>query len=196
MTEAVYGDKQLVVEILAEAFDKNKSFNSIIKQDAKRSERFRKVFAYYFEQSFKYGKVLLSDDRKACAIIMFPNKKALTLKGILLDVQMFFVLGLKSVKMGFAREGKINAVHPADKRIYYLLFIGVLEEFQNQGIGSQLLDEIIQDSRVENRDIYLETYLDKNIALYSKFGFEIYNELNFGFPVYCLKRELRNEYSF
>lgn len=190
MINASYADRNIVVDILTEAFDKNKSFNSIIKQDRNRIERIRKVFEYYFDICYKYGQVVLSDDKKGCAVIMYPDLRKLTLKGVMMDIKLLLLLGIKSVRLGFKREAEIKKKHPADGAIYYLLFIGVYEKFQNQGVGSKLLSELIADSRRVKRDIYLETYLDKNVKLYKKYGFNIYNQINFGFPIYCLKKQV------
>ena len=190
MKTATKKDKICVVDILTKAFDDNKSFNSIIIQDDKRAERIKKVFEYYFEVNLKYGKILISDDEKACAVISFPEQKKTTIKSILRDINLLFLLGLKSVKKGFERESIISKTHPKHK-FYYLLFIGVDPEFQNSGKGSQLLKDLIIDSKVLSRPIYLETYLDKNVTLYKKHGFSIFETLVFDFPVYCMK--LKND---
>jgi ribosomal protein S18 acetylase RimI-like enzyme len=192
MIIAARHDKAVVVDILTQAFDDNKSFNTIIKQDHKRKFRFRKIFEYYFDICSKYGRVYLSDDKKACAVILFPDIRKNTLSEILLDIKLLFVLGIQSVIKGFGREAKIKKAHPS-ANIYYLLFIGVYPDDQDKGLGSALLKSIIEDSKRMYRPMCLETYLDKNIALYGKFGFSIYDELDFGFPVFCMKRELANQ---
>lgn len=184
---AAPSDKAVVVDILTQAFDDNKSFNTVLKQDHKREFRLRKVFEYQFDICSKYGRVYLSDDKKSCAVILFPDIQKNTLAEIISSIKLLFILGIKSVKKGFNREAKIKKVHPS-ANIYYLLFIGVYPEHQGKGMGSALLKSLIEDSKQMNRPIFLETYLDKNIALYKKFGFSIYDELDFGFPVFCMKR--------
>lgn len=187
MIIAAHKDKAVVVDILTQAFDDNKSFNTVLKQDHKKKIRLQKIFEYQFDICSKYGRVFLSDDKKACALILFPDIRKSTLAEILLEIKLLFTLGIKTVKKGFAREAKIKKAH-STTNIYYLLFIGVYPDLQGKGLGSHLLREIINDSQQVNRPIYLETYLDKNIALYKKFGFSIYDELDFGFPVFCMKR--------
>ncbi|QNK63456.1 hypothetical protein H7F33_02800 [Pedobacter sp. PAMC26386] len=39
-------------------------------------------------------------------------------------------------------------------------------------------------------EYYLENYQEKNVILYKKAGFTIYNKLDLGFPVFCRKRAL------
>ena len=48
MVKAESADRNIVVDILAQSFDSNKSFNAIVKQDEKRVLRIRKIFEYYF----------------------------------------------------------------------------------------------------------------------------------------------------
>ena len=188
MLKAEPKDKSIVVDILTKSFNENRSFNSIIKQDKNRVKRIRKVFEYYFDVCSKYGLIYLSDDKKGCAVISLPDQLKVTFKSILMDIRLLFLLGLKRVKLGVGRASKISKVHP-ESNFYYLLFIGVDPSFQHLGIGSKLLKELIADSKLLKRPVYLETYLEKNIILYQRFGFTIYKELDLGFPLFCMKRE-------
>jgi len=182
-------DKKLVVEILSASFDQNNSFNTIIKQDKNRKIRIRKVFEYFFNTWLNYGVIFLSDDDMACAIVGLPHLKKTTLRTILADIKLVSIIGVSSAKKGFSREAVIKKKHPKYP-FYYLLFIGVLPEMQNKGIGGKLLAEIVYDSQKHLYPIYLETYLKKNIQFYNKFGFEIFDEVELGFPVYCMRRNL------
>ena len=182
-------DKAQVVTILSASFDGNRSFNTIIKQNEKRAVRIKKVFEYFFDVWFENGAIYLSDDSTACALVAFPHLKKTTFHTILMDIKLLFLIGISSAKKGFAREAKIRSKHPKSP-FYYLLFIGVLPQHQNDGIGSKLLGELVEDSERRRFPMYLETYLQKNIDLYKKFGFTIFDELEFGFPVYCMRRNL------
>jgi ribosomal protein S18 acetylase RimI-like enzyme len=190
MERATYSDKEVVVNILSSSFDDNKSVNYIIKQDRKRSLRLRRLMEYSFEICYRYGDVLLSDDKKGCALIVMPDKKKATLKSIFFDAKLALTsIGLSRIKKAMVREAKINQVHP-DHPIYYLWFIGVEPEEQGRRIGSTLLKEVIKQSNIRNRPIYLETSTLKNLPWYQKFGFTIFEELDFGYPLFCLKREV------
>jgi hypothetical protein len=190
MIKAKYNDKNLVVGILTKSFDTNQSVNYIVKQDAKRSQRVRALMDYSFEVCYLFGDVFLSDDKKACALITYPDKKKTNLKSILLDVKLiFFAVGLKNIKKTLARESLINKIQPKELK-YYLWFIGVDPEYQNEGIGSVLLDEIIEDSEHKKRPIYLETSTLKNLPWYQKFGFQIYHELDLSYKLFFLKRQV------
>lgn len=190
MKKAEYNDKNAVVEILTKSFDTNQSVNYIVKQDQKRVQRVRSLMDYSFEICYLFGDVFLSEDKKGCALITYPDKKKTTLKSILLDVKLILsAVGIKNIKKTLAREAKINEVHPKEP-MYYLWFIGVDTEHQNEGIGSILLDDIIEDSKNKERPIYLETSTLKNLPWYKKFGFEIYHELDLSYKLFFLIREL------
>ena len=189
MIRADYKDKGRIIKILAESFDDNKSVNSIIKKDKNRSERIKKLMDYSFEVCYLFGDVFLSENKKACALVLYPDKKKTTLKTMLLDMKLIFsCIGIKNIKKALTRESKIKQVQPKDL-MYYLWFIGVDPEYQNEGIGSNLMNDIIADSDKKKRPVYLETSKLKNLPWYKKFGFQIYNELDFGYNLFFLKRE-------
>jgi len=189
MIKATYQDKDRVVDILAESFDDNQSVNYIVKQDKKRNQRIKKLMAYSFDICFLYGEVFLNDDKSACALILFPDKKKNNLKSILLDIKLIVsCIGISSIKKAMKRESKIKKLQP-EKLMYYLWFIGVDSDKQNMGIGSALIKEVIEEAYSKQRPVYLETSTLKNIPWYEKFGFTIYDELNLGYPLFFMKKE-------
>lgn len=189
MIRADYKDKDTVINILADSFADNKSVNYIVKQDSKKAQRLLSLLEYSFDICLLFGDIFLSEDKKACALIVFPDKKITTLKSILLDAKLAIsCMGLGNIKKAMDRETKIKESHPKGL-MYYLWFIGVENPDQGKGIGSKLLAEVIQEGISKGRPIYLETSTLKNIPWYEKFGFTIYNELDFGYKLFCLKKE-------
>lgn len=189
MTRATREDKKLIVSILSSSFQDNKSTNYIVKQDDRRNARLQKLIEYSYEVCSLFGEVFLSNDRKACALILLPEKKRTTLRSIILDARLAFsVIGLSNIKKAMSRESKISKLHPTSL-FYYLWFIGVDPADQGKGIGTDLLNEVIGEAAKQNRPIYLETSTLKNIPWYKKFGFVIYHTLDFGYELYCMKRE-------
>lgn len=187
MMRATLNDKELVADILTRSFVDNKSVNYIIKQDEKKEQRLKRLMEYSFDICNLFGDVFISDDRKACALVVIPDRKKVTLKTILLDAKMALsVTGLLNIKKAISRESAIQKIHP-DVPLYYLWFIGVEPSRQGHGTGSKLLNEIIQKGLSENRTICLETSTTKNIPWYEKHGFKIYRELDFGYKLYCMK---------
>lgn len=188
MRKATKSDKNIVKRILSESFLNNKSVNYIIKQDQKKFERLQALVGYSFEMCSKFGEIFLSSDRNACALILYPDKKKTDLESIGLDVQLIFQsVGLKNISKTLHRESLIKK----NQKKYlcsYLWFIGVNPKFQHQGTGSRLLKEVIEHSQKQNRNILLETSTLENLPWYERHGFHVYNELDFGYPLYFLER--------
>lgn len=188
MIKADKNHKSHVIEILTNSFEDNQSVNYIVKQDSKRKERIRALMDYSFEICYMFGAVYLSDDKKGCALVLYPDQKKFSIKSALLDVQLLLnAIGLTRAGKAMSRESAIKSNYP-NEPIYYLWFLGVFNADQNNGVGSQLLKEIIQDSQKQQKPIYLETSTIKNIPWYQKFGFSIYQELDFGYKLFMLRR--------
>lgn len=188
MIDATYSDKNTVVDILAVSFDDNKSVNYIVKQDGHRKQRLRQLMGYSFDVCNSFGRVLFSENKKACALVVFPDQKKAILQSILWDIKLITgCIGLKGVSKALSREKKIKDLQPKEP-LYYLWFIGVKPDDQHKGIGSALLREIIQDAEQQNRTLCLETSTEKNIPWYRNHGFIIYNELDIGYRLFFFKK--------
>ncbi len=189
MIKANPKDKTLVIDILTLSFQDNQSVNYIVKQDSKRIQRIRVLMGYSFEICSLFGGVYLSNDKKACALILFPDQKRTTLKSIFLDLKLIlFCVGGGGIQKTLHRESMIKKIQPKEK-MYYLWFIGVDKAHQHAGIGSKLLKEVVEDSNSKKLPIYLETSTLKNLPWYERFGFKIYNELKLGYTLHFLKRD-------
>lgn len=183
-------DKDRVVDLLSTAFDTNKSVNGIVMADGKRVHRIRHLMGYAFDICLRYGRVYLSNDRNACALLVFPELKKITFYALRLDLALIAeAIGWLNLGRALTREKRIKAVHPRE-RMAYLWFIGVDPNFQYAGVGKKLMNELIEAMENENRPIYLETSTTTNLPWYQKFGFEIYHLLNLGYELHFLRRKL------
>lgn len=190
MISSTYENKKLVIDILTSSFDTNKSVNYIVKQDNKRIDRIRELMDYSFEVCYEFGKVYLSDDKKACALVLFPDQKKTTLRSVWLDIRLILKsVGIFNILKVLERESKIKAVQ--DKNLmYYLWFIGVNPIYQHCDTGGKLMQELIAESEEMQRSICLETSTLKNLPWYRKFGFDVYHELDLNYKLFFLKRSL------
>lgn len=189
MIQATHKDKALVVDLLSRAFDDNKSVNHVIPQDPRRRERIWHLMSYSFEVCHRFGKVYLSEEGKGCALILFPEQQKTNLSSLKLDLKLIArAIGLSNVGKVVSREKAIKKRRPQEL-LYYLWFIGVEHGERGQGIGSGLLNDIIEEAEAMKRPICLETSASKNLSWYQKAGFSIYDELDLGYTLYFLKRD-------
>ncbi len=188
MSKASRQDRELIVDILSRAFDDNKSVNYVVTQDRQRARRIRRLMAYSFDLCFRFGKVYLSADKKACALVLLPDQKRFTLSILWLDLKLaLFGIGPGNLRKVMNRESQIKQAR-TDQAIYYLWFIGVTPAEQSKGAGTALLEAVLQDSLEMQRPVYLETSVPSNVAWYQRRGFEIYRELNVGYPLFFLRK--------
>ena len=187
MIKAGYNERTRVVDMLINSFDDNKSVNYIIQAGKFRKQRIKRLMEYSFDTCLLFGDVYLSEDKKGCALILLPEKKRMTMQSIWLDIKLIFTcIGLLRLKKVMMREAKVKKLQ-LKERSCYLWYIGVHRDYQNSGIGTELLKEIIEQSKTESRTICLETSALKNLPWYKKFGFVVYNELDIGYPLYFLQ---------
>ncbi|MGE6220364.1 GNAT family N-acetyltransferase [Nubsella zeaxanthinifaciens] len=182
-----------MVNILARSFDGNLSVNHLVKQDDRRSVRIRKLMAYVIEECTDFGRVLVSEDRTCCALVMFPDKKRFGWHSFWRDVKLVFrVMGLGSVFRVMEKERMVKTVQMAvsgNRPIYYIWFIGVHPNYQGRGAGRKLLDELVSDSAVLGRLCLLETSNQLNLPFYERAGFVHYQTLDVGYPLFFYKME-------
>ena len=187
MIKASHNDKTLLTELLTKSFEENLSVNYVIQQDDKKLKRIRLLMEYSIEMCFLFGEIWLSNDKKACALILYPHKKRTTLSSVFLDLNLIFrVIGVSGFGKVMSREVLIKKKQPKEKMVY-LWFIGVNPLYQHSGIGSLLLKEVLADAEKKGLPVYLETSTEKNLPWYQRFGFTIYDKLVFSYVLHFLK---------
>jgi ribosomal protein S18 acetylase RimI-like enzyme len=189
MIRATRNEKKLVVKILTESFIDNQSVNYIVKQDQRKVQRIKNLMKYSFDVCNLFGEVFMSDNRKACALILLPDEKKTNMRSIMLDIKLVLsCTGLSNLFKALKREAKIKTLQPK-VLMCYLWFIGVDPHEQHKGIGGALMAEVIKHAASKQRPVFLETSTLKNIPWYKRFGFTVYNELDLGYRLYFLKKE-------
>lgn len=187
MLKATKNDKALVIDILSKAFDKNNSVNFVVKQDTKRMNRICALMDYSFEICHRFGNIFLSNDKKACALILYPDKQKASIG---LDLKLVFnSIGFSRAKKVLDRNAKIKSCYPT-KELAYLWFIGVDTKQQGKGLGTTFLKEVLAFTDEMKRPMYLETSMLQNLPFYKNLGFEVYQELIFGHQLYLMRRSI------
>ncbi|PWK68300.1 acetyltransferase (GNAT) family protein [Mucilaginibacter oryzae] len=188
MIKAIKNDKELVINILSRSFATNQSVNYIVRQDHKKKKRIAALMDYSFELCSSFGDVWLSEDKQACALVLYPHRQRTTFASILLDIRLIWqAIGLQNIRKAINREAQIKAKQTQDP-MAYLWFIGVHPDFQRQGKGSKLMLELIASARTDGTVFFLETSTRENLAWYERFNFKVYDRLDLGYPLYFLKQ--------
>ncbi len=147
---------------------------------------------YSFETCIGTGQIFLTDDLTGAIISSNSEDKLPILEEAYLTIQFVWkVTGIDGIAKTLRRERYITQYHPKDHEFIYIWFIGLKKTEQGRGVGSAVLQEIINRSNQEQIPIYLETSTERNLNFYKKHGFEVYHippEEMFGFKLYFLRR--------
>ena len=196
MRKARPEDKKLVKQILSKSFIENRSINYVVKQDVRRLKRINHLMEYSFDVCSDFGEVFISEDGNGCVLVLFPHLKRTTFRGIKLDILLAIkAIGLLRIFTVLGREAKIKKYH-SKSPFAYLWFIGVDTEFQKKGIGSELMNTILNRYEKAGLPVYLETSTLSNLPWYKRHGFHVYREIDFTYKLFLLKRELKSEIIF
>jgi ribosomal protein S18 acetylase RimI-like enzyme len=68
--------------------------------------------------------------------------------------------------------GRLEKAHPTEPH-YYLEFIGTDPMHQGRGMGTELMQPMIERCDTEGVGAYLESSKESNMAYYARFGFEV-----------------------
>ena len=59
-----------------------------------------------------------------------------------------------------------------DENSWYLSIIGIAPEFQGQGLGASLLEQVLHETDQIGLSTYLETFTPRNMKFYNRMGYE------------------------
>jgi ribosomal protein S18 acetylase RimI-like enzyme len=190
MRKATVSDKPHLINLLTRAFEGNKSVSYVVKPGGDQVTRVKRLMEYSLDNCFAFGEVWVSDDRNACALLLFTDQKKTTLKSIFWNLKLAFtVIGLSRVSAVLKRDKLLKAHHPKGE-FAYLFFLAVDPGVQGKGAGSALMHEVIAECDRRNRPIYLETSVERNLPFYQKLGFEIFATVRLSYKLYIIRRLL------
>ena len=94
-------------------------------------------------------------------------------------------LGLGGVKkMLFEFEGSCKAARKAGLRKgedpYYIFFVGTAAAHQGQGLGGEIVKEVLRRAEGEGKTVWLEATTEGSKRLYTRLGFELVREIVLG----------------
>jgi GNAT superfamily N-acetyltransferase len=165
-----------VCRALARAFHDDPVMEWFFPDDARRAALNERFFKARVRGLLAQDAVYTTDDHAGAACWAEPGRWEM---GLLEGLA--FALRLIPLTRGrtplLARGWQIvDAAHPREPH-WYLAILGTEPDWQGKGVGSALLQPVLDDCDRNEVPAYLESSKERNIAFYARHGFRVTGEL-------------------
>jgi ribosomal protein S18 acetylase RimI-like enzyme len=166
-------NKEIVIRLLTDSFYDNPSVNFVVKQDSRKNQRIRLLMKYSYFYCEQFGSIFLNEEKSCCALVIEPLRKKFTFGTLLWDARLALgCVGLKNIKKVLKRETELKKYYPREP-FFHLWYVGVKPGEQGKGLGSNMVNSILEKAGKENKPVYLETSNPRNFVFYEKLGFRL-----------------------
>lgn len=162
---------------MAKAFLHEDNFIYLIPKIKKRQKALSWFFGdFVCRLGLKYGEVYITEEGNGGSIWIDSEINVKPVGAIQAGMlSMPFHFGwrsfMRSIKFNSAIEKIRHQVIPVPH--YYLMAIGVDPSKQGEGLGKELMQPALSEADTNRKLCYLETFSERNLRFYQKFGFEV-----------------------
>lgn len=178
MTDA---DVPELCEVLARAFFDDPVATHLLPSDRRRPGGLRAFFRVQLRKDLlPYGGVYTTEDLAGAALWAPPGKpapKPIAMLASLVPV-VPYVLG-RQFGRTLRSLAQVESIHPKERH-WYLATLGTEPARQGEGIGSALLQPVLERCDEEGTRAYLESSKEANIPFYRRHGFEVTGKVQLG----------------
>lgn len=167
-------------EVLADAFAEDPVFAWLIPPDVRgRDTRMRTFFTSMSRSYLRRGKpCYLTSDTSAAALWAAPGAWAMPLSQLILEAAPNGVAFGRRLFRALGTQTQIARLHAGQSEPHwYLGYLGARRGRQGQGLGTQLLREVLAGADTDGVPAYLESSNQRNLPLYERNGFRVVGEL-------------------
>jgi len=169
------GDRELVVRLLDEAFQDDPVSGWVFPGDEYRRTTHHRLMAAFTEIVLAEGRIDVTEDGSACALwLSVPAGEHDAEEDAADDGPALLRAAVDPGNERIELIGRLTAeIHPAGRAHEYLWMIGVTPEHQGEGIGSALVQHVLDRCDREGLPAYLEASSARSRGLYERLGFEL-----------------------
>ncbi|HEX8066290.1 MAG TPA: GNAT family N-acetyltransferase [Thermoleophilaceae bacterium] len=144
--------------------------------DSRRLDRSRRFFHHRVGMLLDQEQVYTTDDHAGAAIWTLPDRWRVPFAtGLRFGLRAVPLIGRRSLLVLRGWE-RVEAEHPAAPH-WYLAILGVDRSLQRTGVGSALLEPILDGCDRDEVPAYLESSNEANIPFYARHGFRVTGEV-------------------
>jgi GNAT superfamily N-acetyltransferase len=170
----------LLGEVLFDAFAEDPVFAWLIPPQLRgRDNRMRTFFTSMSRSYLRRGKpCYLSGDASAAALWAAPRAWAMPLSQIILEAVPSGLAFRRRLLRALGTQLQIERLHAGQSPPHwYLGYLGTRRDRQGQGLGAQMLQEVLAGADTDDVPAYLESSNERNLSLYERHGFRVVGEL-------------------
>jgi len=173
-------DMDAACEVIGLAFADNPNTLAIVRGDRAKAQRMMKSSARIakFGRTCSYGLVAELDNRVAGALNAVPWPLCQPPAGEKLRLAPALIRTMGSALPRALKMTGVWTKHDPKEPHWHIGPIGVDPAWQGQGVGKALLGSLLEMADEDGLPAYLETDVDRNVALYEKFGFHVIGQEN------------------
>lgn len=178
-----HSDVRPLSRLLVRSFRHDPQFTWIFGDLGAHENQFAAFFAVYLHDALRSGALDVAVDQErsrlvGAALWMAPGSPFPPLGRQVLTLPRYAAIFRTKFRAASTMAGELVRAHPKEPH-WYLTVLGVEPDVQGCGVGGALLRSGLSRSDGEGRAAYLETNNEKNVALYTHFGFSVAAVVNF-----------------
>jgi ribosomal protein S18 acetylase RimI-like enzyme len=170
----------LLGDVLADAFAEDPVFGWLIPPQLRgRDDRMRTFFTSMSRGYLRAGKpCYLTGDASAAALWAAPGGSRMPLGQLIVEAAPNGLALRRRLLRALRTQLQIEHLHARQSPPHwYLGYLGARPGRQGQGLGTQMLREVLAGADTDGVPAYLESSNERNLPLYERNGFRVIGEL-------------------
>ena len=170
------GERKRLLEVMGRAFFDDPVSMYLFPDDRKREPGFAAFTGLAIDAFGASGLVLTNDAVQGAAVWQRPSpERPSTFGQLRMGLRMFWIARRRFPEA--ARLGEFMSKHHLRDPHYYLAALGTDPSHQRKGIGSALIQPVLERCDKERVTAYLQSSKRANSPVYNKHGFEVVEEI-------------------
>jgi ribosomal protein S18 acetylase RimI-like enzyme len=185
-------DIPAIGDAMARAFHDDPVVNWVFRDERTRPKYAHRYFAGRARILMRQQEIYTVDGGQAVAMWARPNEWHDPPLQSLKELAILMPAVKRRIPQTLRGLLQIEAHHPKSPH-WYLAVLGTDPDRQGEGIGSALLQPVLEGCDRDEVPAYLETGTERNVAFYTRMGFKVTHELSLpkGPPMWLMWREPR-----
>jgi len=160
--------------VLARAFYDDPAMSWTFPSDRKRLAQAERFWAIRLRYMAPQEEVYVTDDLAGAAVWTLPDRWHVSWRETGELARMMLTPRLPMLFSGLQR---LEKSHPHEPHSFYLAVLGTDPPRQGEGVGSVLIQPVLELCDRDCVPAYLESSKERNIDFYSRFGFRVVSEV-------------------